>query len=55
MPDPLPYRVTLAAPTGSLTLDLLATNKTNAILSARELSGLGRRVTVARCCRLGDW
>jgi hypothetical protein len=55
MPEPIPYRVTLTAPTGSLTLDLLAINKSGAILSAQELTGLGRRATVARCCRLGDW
>ncbi len=53
--DPLPYRVTLAAPAGPVTLDLLASSRSHAISSAQELSGLGRRATVARCCRLGDW
>lgn len=55
MPDPATYRVTLAAPAGPVTLDLLASSRTHAIASAQELSGLGRRAPVARCCRLGDW
>ncbi len=55
MPDPTSYRVTLAAPAGPVTVDLLASSRTHAITSAQELSGLGRRATVAHCCRLGDW
>jgi len=61
MPDPTGaervrrYRVTLSAPAGPVTLDLLASSRTGAILSAQELTGLGRRATVARCARLGDW
>ncbi len=55
MSNPTPYRVTLSVPAGPGTLDLLASSRTHAIASAQELSGLGRRATVARCCRLGDW
>lgn len=53
--NPLPYRVTISASTGPVVLDLLAHSAAHAIDSAQELSGLGRRATVIRCCRLGDW
>lgn len=55
MPEPLPYRITLAATAGPVTLDLIAANRTAAILAAQELTGLGRHATVARCARLGEW
>jgi hypothetical protein len=55
MPEPLPYRVTLSALAGPVTLDLIASSRATAILAAQELTGLGHRATVARCARLGDW
>jgi hypothetical protein len=55
MTAPLPYRVTLPTPAGPVTLDLVATSRAHAIASAQELTGLGRRAAVVRCCRLGDW
>ena len=50
-----PYRITLTATAGPVTLDLIAANRTAAILAAQELTGLGRHATVARCARLGEW
>ena len=55
MTTPLPYRVPLPTPAGCVTLDLMATSQAHAIASAQELTGLGRRAAVVRCCRLGDW
>ncbi len=55
MPDLHPYRITITTPSGTLTLEVIASSRAHAITSGQELSGLGRHSQVTHCCRLGEW
>jgi hypothetical protein len=52
---PHPYRVLLALGDQRETLELHAYDRAHALVSALELTGLGRGAAVVRCQRLGEW
>jgi hypothetical protein len=54
-PTPRPWRVLLALEGQCQTLELLARDRSHALASALELTGLGRGAAVVRCQRLGEW
>jgi hypothetical protein len=57
MPSPIPHpwRILLALRGQCETLELLARDRSHALASALELTGLGRGAAVMRCQRLGEW